>query len=44
MPNTQKPFEQFRKPKNEKRKKPENITEEIRENEAEKIVFRLKIC
>ena len=36
----QEPFEQLRKPKNEK---PENITEEIRENEAEKIAFRLKI-
>ena len=37
-----KPFEQLRKPKNEnpkKTRKPENITEEIRKKEAEKIVF-----
>ena len=40
-----KPFEQLRKPKNEtpqKTRKPENITEEIRKKEAEKIVLSLK--
>ena len=40
----QEPFEQLRKPKNKnpkKTRKPENITEEIREKEAEKIVLSI---
>ena len=45
-PNYQKVFRLLKKPKDKnpkKKPKPENITDEIREKEAEKIVFRGKI-